>query len=117
MCRDCQALQVIQNSQSRHHQAEGTGNVLMCNPQCERRNIRRTRHYDSFPEMDQPRNCERATRDPNHPPTYLRDFIDEIDGRQRAVCNACRRQLQEPNDSIVPIHRLRDNGYLFECIC
>ena len=54
---------------------------------------------------------------PNHTPTYLCDFIDEIDGRQRAICNACRRQLQEPNDSIVPIHRLRDNGYLFECIC
>ena len=60
---------------------------------------------------------EQATRDPNHPPTYLCDFIDEIDGRQRAVCNACRRQLQEPNDSIVPVRHLRDNSYLSERIC
>lgn len=61
-----------------------------------RRVIRRPRHYDSSPEMDQPVRCSREPRVPDHEITVLRDFIDE-NGRRRVMCNYCRRRNQLPD--------------------
>jgi len=79
----------------------------MAGPVREQRIIRPPRHYDSPPDMDQRWNCERAARNPNHPITFLRDFFDEVDGRQRPVCNACRHQ-EQLDGAIIPAHRLRE---------
>jgi hypothetical protein len=59
--------------------------------------------------MDHIWNCERASRNPNHPVTYLRDFFDDIDGKQRAICTACAHQGEEPR-ATVPVRRQRDHG-------
>src|SRR6266516_6388363 len=112
-CRQCRASNQSRTRETRRQQAEHAG---MPSPTRERRIIRAPRHYDSSPEMDQPRNCERAARNPNHPITFLRDFFDEIDGRQRPVCNACRRQ-DRSNNAVVPTRRLRDNSYQVDRVC
>lgn len=73
-----------------------------------RREIRPPRHHDSSPDLDQPWHCERAARDENHPPTFLRDFIDEVDERRRAICNGCRRREREA--TAVHARRQREDG-------
>jgi len=109
MCRLCcsSASQSVMRGQRQAEQYD----VPVNNPVREPRIRRPPRHYDSSPDMDQPLNCERVARNPNHPITFLRDFIDEVDGRRRPVCNVCRRQLEPTNDVTRPLRRLRENGY------
>ena len=96
-CRGQGALNSI-----RHREREAEANARP------RREIRPPRHYDSSPDMDQPWNCEHAAPDPTHPLTFVRDFFDEIDGRQRPVCNACRHR--ECDATVAPARHRREDG-------
>ena len=53
------------------------------------RNRAPPRHFDSSPDLDEPRRCERRDHDAERFPTVRRDFIDEH-GRIYTICNRCR---------------------------
>ena len=56
----------------------------------------RPRHFDSSPDLDVPRGCEKTVHFPSR---TLRDFIDS-QGRQHATCNECRQNPQRPRQPI-----------------
>jgi len=58
-----------------------------------RRNRVQPRHFDSSPNLDEPRRCERRGHDAEMYPTVRRDFIDEY-GHSHAICNRCRQLME-----------------------
>jgi hypothetical protein len=52
----------------------------------------RPRHFDSSPDLDVSRRCEKTV---HVPLKTIRDFIDP-QGRQHAICNECRRNNERP---------------------
>jgi len=56
----------------------------------------RPRHFDSSPDLDVPRGCEKTL---HFPSKTLRDFIDS-QVRQHATCNECRQNPQRPRQPI-----------------
>jgi len=65
--------------------------VMRSPPARPQRNRRRPRHFDSSPDLDVPRRCERRNHIPFKP---MRDFMDTA-GRLHAVCNECRSNILE----------------------
>jgi hypothetical protein len=111
-CNHCRARRQDTRAQGTRNRAQAQAII---SPRRSRRAVRPPRHYDSSPDMDQPRHCDRALRNPNHPRTTLRDFIDEVDGRQRPTCNACR--LEDGRNTIIPARRQREEGGALWCPC
>jgi len=64
--------------------------TLLSPPARPRRVRTRPRHFDSSPDLDIPRRCEKA----NHVPLKAaHDFID-AGGRMHPICNECRESIQ-----------------------
>ena len=62
-------------------------------PRRPQRNRIQRRHFDSSPDLDEPRRCERRGHDAEMYPTVRRDFIDER-GHTHATCNRCRDLIE-----------------------
>src|SRR5579859_2226939 len=58
-----------------------------------RRNRIQPRHFDSSPDLDEPRRCERRGHNAEMYPTVRRDFVDEH-GHSHAICNQCRDLME-----------------------
>jgi|SRR5579859_3361687 len=67
------------------------------NPPARPRRIRtRPRHFDSSPDLDLPRRCEKAI---HVPAKAARDFIDAR-GIMRPICNDCRQDIRQRRRSL-----------------
>lgn len=62
-------------------------------PRPRRVNRIQPRHFDSSPDLDEPRRCERRGHDAEMYPTVRRYFINEH-GRSHAICNQCRHLMK-----------------------